>query len=447
MSAAIEVLSGLQRRIKVTIPPEEMTRDYNKKLNEYKKNIKLKGFRPGKVPQSVIEKRYGKSICQEVRDDSLRKSLTEAIEKNELTIVGMPDITPPEWKLGEALEFEAECEVYPTIELNELDKLDATKYQVEVADADIDEMLGTLADQQTEWTKVERAAADGDKVIIDFTGTINGEAFEGGHAHDFEVQIGAKHMIPGFEEGLVGIEAGVARELRLVFPEDYHAKEVAGQSVEFAVTAKEVQEPIPAEINDDFAKKIGFTAGLDALKTVVRQRLEEESRTALVSNQKEKILDQLVDANQVDMPQSLIDTELKYLQQVAKQQAVSSGEMKQEEAEEATFPEEDYIDQAKRRVCLGLVLSAVVKKFEITVDQMAVRQRVEQIATGYPKPAELVEWLYKDRSRLAEIETAVLEDQAIEKILNAMEGEPTVISYQAAVKMVQDAKENAQSET
>jgi trigger factor len=446
MSAAIEVLSGLQRRIKVTIPAEEMTSDYQKKLNEYKKSITLKGFRPGKVPQSVIEKRYGKSICQEVRDDNLRKSLTEAIEKNELTIVGMPDVTPPEWSLGEALEFEAECEVYPTVELDNLNELKATKYQVEIADADIDEMLGNLADQQLEWSKVERAAADGDKVVMDFTGTINGEVFEGGHAEDFEIQIGSKHMIPGFEEGLIGIEAGVSRELKLVFPEDYHAKEVAGQSVEFAVTAKEVQESTRPEMNDEFAKKMGFTAGLDALKAVIKERLDKESHSSLINSQKETILDQLVDANKIELPQSLVDTEIKYLQQVARQQAVSSGDMKQEEAEEATFPKEDHQEQAERRVCLGLVLSAIVKKFDISVDQMAVRQRVEQIAMGYPKPAELIEWLYKDKSRLAEIETAVVEDQAIEQVLNAMDGEPTVISYQAAVKMIQDTQEKQSGE-
>jgi trigger factor len=446
MSVAVEVLSGLQRRIKVSIPSEEMARDYQKKLNEYKKNIKIKGFRPGKVPANVIEQRYGKSIRQEVRDESLRKSLTEAIEQNDLTIVGMPDIQPQEWNVGEGFEFEAECEVYPTINVDDLSSLKATKYNVNVSDPDVDEMLGSLADQNTEWSTVERAAADGDKVVIDFTGTINGEAFEGGHAHDFEVQIGAKHMIPGFEEGLIGIEAGVARELKLVFPEDYHAKEVAGQSVEFAVTAKEVKEPTKPEINEDFAKKIGFTAGLDALRSVIVERLEKEASSALLNHQKESILEQLVAANEVELPQQLVDTEVKYLQQAAKQQAVAKGEVKAEEAEETTFPAEDHLEQAKHRVLLGLVLSAIVKKFEIKVDQMAVRQRVEQIATGYPKPQELIQWLYQDRSRLAEIETAVLEDQAIERILDAMDGEPEAIEYQAAVKMIQDAQKEQSEE-
>lgn len=446
MSAAVEVLSGLQRRIKVSIPPEEMTRDYQKKLNEYKKQVKLKGFRPGKVPESVIEKRYGKSIRQEVRDDSLRKSLTTAIQDNELSIVDMPEITPPEWEVGQGLEFEAECEVYPTVELNNLEKLDAKKYTVEVSDADIDEVLGSLADQNAEWETVERPAAEGDRVVIDFAGTINGEAFEGGQATDFDVKIGANHMIPGFEEGLIGIEAGVARELKLVFPENYHAKEVAGQSVEFAVTAKEVTEAKKSEIDDEFAKKMGFAAGLDALKSMISERLHKEISTALITSQKETILDQLVKANEVELPQKLVDTELGYLQQVAKQQAVSKGELKPEEAESTTFPKEDYIEQAEHRVKLGLVLSAVVKKFDIKIDQMAVRQRVEQIAMGYPKPAELVEWLYKDRSRMAEIETAVLEDQSIEKILGTLDGEPEVISYQAAVKLVKEAQEKEQSE-
>jgi trigger factor len=424
-----------------------MTRHYQKKLAEYKKTIKIKGFREGKVPESIIEKRYGKSIRQEVRNDILRTALTDAIEKNELTVVGMPDLTPPEWAPGEDLTFEANCEVYPTIVIENLDELTAIRYKVEVADADVDEMLGSLADQNTTWSKVDRSAADGDKVVIDFTGTINGEVFEGGHANDFEVQLGAKHMIPGFEEGLIGIKAGVARELRLVFPKDYHAKEVAGLSVEFAVTAKEVKEPIRPVIDDEFAKKIGFTAGLDALRTVIQKRLEDEASAALLNDQKEAILEQLVKSNDVEIPQKLLNTEINYLQQVAKQQAVSSGELKEEQAQETTFPKEEYEEQARRRVLLGLVLSAVVKKFEIKIDQLAVRQRVQQIAAGYPKPTELVQWLYADRSRLAEIETAVLEDQAIEKIIDAMNRESTIISYQAAVKKVQDAQKKQSEES
>jgi trigger factor len=445
MSVAVEVLSGLQRRIKVSIPSEELARTYEKKLREYKKTIKLKGFRAGKVPESMIEKRYGKSIRQEVRDEMLRKSFAEAIEKNELTIVGMPDIEPAEWQPGQDFQFEAECEVYPTINLDNLNTLKATKYQVEISDPDIDNMLGSLADQNTDWSPVTRPAKEGDKVVIDFSGTINGESFEGGHANDFEVQIGAKHMIPGFEEGLVGIEAGVARELRLVFPDDYHAKEVAGQSVEFAVTAKKIEEPMRPAVNDEFAKKIGFTGGLSALRDLIQQRLQKEAHAALLNHQKESILDQLVVVNQVELPKRLVDVEVKYLQQAAKQQAMAKGEVKIEDAETTTFPAEDYLDQAKHRVLLGLVLSAIVKKFNIRVDQGAVRQRVEQIAMGYPRPQELVQWLYQDRSRLAEIETAVLEDQAIERILEAVDGEPETISYQAAVKKIQDAREEEQS--
>lgn len=446
MSAAIETISNLQRRIKITVSNDEMNRDYQKKLNEYKKNMKLKGFRPGKVPESVIEKRYGKAIRQEVRDHSLQRTFMEAVKDNDLRIVGMPDITPAEWTPGEDLQIEAEFEVYPEISLDNLNSLSATKYQVEVADSDVDEMISNLASQYTEWEPVERAAQDGDRVEIDFVGTIDGEVFDGGKADDFSVVIGAKRMIPGFEEGLVGIEQGVTRELKLVFPEQYHAKDLAGEPVEFNVTAKSIQAPKKPAIDDELAKKLGFANGLDALKKVVRERLESESSTALVGTQKETILDQLVEANRVELPKRLMDTEIDYLQRMAKQQAMSRGELKPEDAAETTFPREDYVEQAERRVLLGLILSEIVKKFEIKVDHMAVRQRVEQIAMGYPNPSELMEWLYKDRSRLAEIETSVLEDQAIRRILDEMDAESTVISYQDAVKKIQEAHEKEQAE-
>ena len=433
MSALLETLSGLKRKLQITVPADEMGKKYQSILSKQAQNANIKGFRPGKVPMNVVERYYGEALRAKVREDMIQKSFTEAMEKEDFRLAGQPDLTDlPEWEKGKDLVFEVQFEIYPTVGDITVDGLTMKDYGVNVSDADIDTMIGNLQKQHIEWSEVDRAAQDGDKLTVDFAGSINDVPFDGGTATDFDLVLGDKRMIEGFEEGLVGIEKDVTRELRLVFPEEYHAKELAGQPVEFQVTAKKVEEPVSPELNDEFAKKVGFES-LDKLKEGARNKMEEDAQSRLKAKQKQELLDQLVEKHDFDLPEALMEGELKYLRTLAHQQA----DARSESVEEGELESEEFSDQAKKRVKLGILLSEIVRQFDITLDQKAVEMRVRELALGYPNPKELIEWLYKDRSRLMEIETSVLEDQAVAKLLEGMELETTVVDYDKVADFVE----------
>jgi len=433
MSALLETLSGLKRKLQITVPADEMGKKYQSILSKQAQNANIKGFRPGKVPMNVVERYYGEALRAKVREDMIQKSFTEAMEKEDFRLAGQPDLTDlPEWEKGKDLVFEVQFEIYPTVGDITVDGLAMKDYGVNVSDADIDTMIGNLQKQHVEWSEVDRAAQDGDKLTVDFAGSINDVPFDGGTATDFDLVLGDKRMIEGFEEGLVGIEKDVTRELRLVFPEEYHAKELAGQPVEFQVTAKKVEEPVSPELNDEFAKKVGFES-LEKLKEGARNKMEEDAQSRLKAKQKQELLDQLVEKHDFDLPEVLMEGELKYLRTLAHQQA----EARHESVEEGELESEEFSDQAKKRVKLGILLSEIVRQFDITLDQKTVEMRVRELALGYPNPKELIEWLYKDRSRLMEIETSVLEDQAVAKLLEGMELETTVVDYDKVADFVE----------
>lgn len=433
MSVLLETQSGLKRTLQITIPAEEMGQKYQSFLSKQAQGASVKGFRPGKVPMNVVERYYGDAIRAKVREGMIQKSFTEAMEKEELRLAGQPDLAElPEWEKGKDFVFEVHFEVYPTVGDVTVDGLAANEYSVSVSDTDIDTMLANLQKQHLEWKEVDRAAKEGDKLTIDFAGSINDVPFDGGTATDFDLVLGDKRMIEGFEEGLIGIEKEVARELRLVFPDEYHAEELAGQPVEFQITAKKVEEPVSPELNDDFAKKVGFDS-LEKLKEGARTKMEEDAQSRLKAKQKQELLDQLVDKHTFDLPEVLMEGELKYLRTLAHQQA----DARRESVEEGELESEEFTDQAKKRVKLGILLSEIVRQFEITLDQKAVEMRVRELALGYPNPKELIEWLYKDRSRLMEIETSVLEDQAVAKLLEGMTLETTVVDYDKVADFVE----------
>lgn len=415
MQVSIEATSGLERRMTVQIPKDRLDSEVQARLKKLAGQAKIQGFRPGKVPLNVIKQRYGGQVTQEVWGELIQSSYVEAINQEKLHPAGMPHIAPVENE-GDSgdVAFTATFEVYPEIQLQGLEEINIERPVLEVSDSDIDEMLETLRKQRKEWQPVDRAAAEGDQVIIDFEGFMDGEPFEGGTAKEYALELGAKRMIPGFEDQIVGIKPDEERTISLTFPEEYHAKELAGKAVEFKVKAHKVQAPQLPELNDAFAEGFGIQdGGLQALRDQVKTNMEREAEQKIKSQVKQQVMDGILEKNQIETPKVLIDGEIENLMQQQRQALGLTESSQPQEIDPKMFE-----DQARRRVSLGLILSELIKQNDIKVEPAKLRQTVEEIAAGYERPDEVIKFYYSDKERLAEIENLVLEEEAVDWVVS-----------------------------
>ena len=414
MQVSVETTSGLERRMTVQIPKDKLDQEVQVRLKQLAGKAKIQGFRPGKVPMNVIKQRYGGQVEQEVMGELIQSSYVEALTQENLRPAGMPHIQPAEStsESGE-MTYTATFEVYPEIAVKGLENIKVEQPVLEISEQDMDEMLETIRKQRKQWKEADKAAENGDRVVIDFEGFMDGEAFEGGTAQDYALELGAKRMIPGFEDQLVGIKAGEERSINVKFPADYHAKNLADKDVEFKVKAHKVEAPELPELNDEFAESFGITeGGLDRLREQVKENMEREAKQKIRSQVKQQVLDGIVEQNPVDLPKVLIDGEIEHLMQQQRQaMGLSEGNQTQD------IDPKLFEDQARRRVALGLILSELIKQNEIKVEPAKLREAIENIAASYERPEEVVKYYYGDKERLSEIENLVLEDEAIDWVV------------------------------
>lgn len=412
MQVSIETTSGLERRMTVTVPKENVDGEIEKRLKDLAGRVKIDGFRPGKVPFSVVRKKFVGQVSQEVMGEVMQNSFYDAVTQEKLRPAGMPLIEPG--TATENFEFIATFEVYPEFELKGLDKIKVERPVLEIADADIDKMLETIRKQRKTWKEVDRAAKKGDKLTIDFVGSIDGEEFQGGAAKQVPVELGTKNMITGFEEQLAGTKASQELVINVTFPEDYHAKELAGKPAVFVTTVHKVEESVLPELTDEFAADFGVKeGGLAALKTQIRENMQREAEQAINNRVKEQVYDGLIGLNLLEVPKALVDSEIETLvkqRQEAMQQYGGAGQV--QDVDPAQFE-----TQARRRVSLGLILSEVIQSDKITVPPARLREAVEKLAATYERPEDVVKYYYSDKDRLKEIETMTLEDMAVESVL------------------------------
>jgi len=355
------------------------------------------------------------------------------LSENNLQIAGQPHVHPKPLEKNEPFEYVAEFEVYPEIELKDLEGQQLDKLVTEISDADVNKMLEKIQRQQAEWASVDRAAQNGDKLVIDFVGTMNKETFEGGTAKDFSLELGSGQMIKGFEEGIVGAELNKPVTIKVTFPEDYPAENLAGKDAEFEITVTKIEEPKLPAIDDELAKKVGMDGGLEKLKEEVRSGMERELKQAIESRMKMSVLDKLIELNPIEVPSAFLDMEIENLQKVTMQQMASSMGKGNEKLPEIDLPKEPYMEQAKKRVTLGLLLGEVIKQFKIEVDDSKVRAKIEEIASAYQKPKEVVDWYYSNKQMLSEIEALVVEDAAVEKLLEKAQVTDKPSTYEEVV--------------
>lgn len=430
MQVSVTSRSNLERELKVGIPAERVEKEVAERLEKAAKTVRIKGFRKGKVPLKVVRQQYGKGVRQEVVGELVNKTFFEAVAKENLQPVGQPTIESVDDAEGKDLEFTASFEVYPEVALADLSKVAIERPIAEVNDADVEKMIGVLREQQAKFETVERAAAEGDQVTIDFVGRRDGEEFPGGSGNDQPLVLGSGSMIPGFEDGLVGAAAGDEKLLALSFPDDYHAEELKGAAVEFTVTVKAVAERNLPELNDEFFKLYGVNDGGEAkFLEEVRNNMERELRNAVRNKVKTRVMNQLFDMNSVELPSALVKAEINQLKQQMLQQFGGG-----QQFDLNMLPDEMFTPQAERRASLGVIVSQIVKQEELKADADAVRARIDEIASTYESPNEVVDYYYSQQQLLGSVEAAVLEDQVTELVLGKGSVKDVNESYEDAVK-------------
>lgn len=410
MQVSVEATSNLQRRMTVEIPAERISGEVQSRLKRLATTAKVKGFRPGKVPMKVVEQQYGKQVRDEVVGEVIQATYFEAITQEKLHPASMPTIETVSGEDGKNLQYAAVFEVMPEIAMADMANANLEKVSAEIADADLDKMIENLRKQRTEWKEVARKAKEGDRLSVDFSGTIEGKEFSGNSGNNVPVTLGSGRMIDGFENGLVGSKAGDEVVLDLQFPETYGNKEVAGKPVQFQVTVNKVEAPELPELDEEFARGFGIGDGsLESLRSEVRKNMERELKQGVDAKNKQAVMDKLLEMNQLEVPAALIENEAENLkQQMLQQMQVPKG--KSGVDLDATL----FNGEAEKRVSLGLLLAEVIRANELKVDSDKLKAKVEEIAATYEKPDEVVRWYYGDKNRLSQIENLLLEDAVVE---------------------------------
>ena len=379
MQVSVETTQGLGRRVTITVPAADIEKAVNSELVNVAKKVRVDGFRKGKVPMNIVKQRYGASVMQDVLGDVMQRNFINAIIEQKINPAGAPSYKPEMLEDGKDFVYSVEFEVYPEIELKGLETIEVEKPVVSVKDEDLENMLETLRKQQAQWKEVSEAATADSRITINFTGSIDGEEFEGGKAEDFALVMGEGRMIPGFEDGIVGHKAGEEFDIEVNFPEDYHAENLKGKAAKFAIVLKKVEQR--------------------ELKNAVRNRI------------KAQVLDGLVNANEIEVPAAVVDGEIDVLRRQAAQRFGGN------EKQAMELPRELFEEQAKRRVVIGLLLGEVISANELKADEDRVKALIEEMASAYEDPAEVIEYYSKNNELMNSVRNLALEEQAVEKVL------------------------------
>lgn len=415
MQVSVETLKGLERKVTVSVPTEKVEEEVSLRLKNLARKAKVDGFRPGKVPFDVVKKRYSESVREEVAREMVQSTLFEALKKNDLNPAGYPSVEPEQLEAGKDFKYTAVFEIFPQIEIAELNKAAVELAKAEVTDKDVKEMLDKLREQNKEWQEVSRAVKKNDKVTIDFEGFLDGKAFDGGSAQGHELVLGSGSMIPGFEEGIIGGKKDKPFDIKVTFPEDYGHKELAGKEATFKITVHTIMEGKLPELDDAFAEKFNIKeGGIDALTKDIKANMVRELERRVGSMNREKLFDKLMEVNKVDLPLALVDQEIGHLKHDMYHRIFGHEHHDNEKIPD--FPRELFEEQAKRRVHLGLLFSEYVKKHSITAETDKVDAMIEKFASAYESPDELRAWYKGSKDHMAEIEALVMEELVADKI-------------------------------
>jgi trigger factor len=427
MQTSLENLSQLERRLTMAVPVDDIEKQVGERLKKLARDVRMPGFRPGKVPMKIVVRQYGPQVRSEVIGDAVQKAFSDAVREQKLKVAGYPRIEP---KSGEAdaknIEFSATFEIYPEVAVGDISASLIERPALAVGDADVDKTLQILRKQRQHFHAADRAAATGDRVTLDFTGKVGGVEFAGGKANDFVYVLGEKQMLPEFETNTLGLAAGGSRTFSVTFPADYHGKDVAGKTASFDITVKLVEEAHLPEVDAEFARALGVEDGdLAQMRTEIKANIEREVKKRVQADLKNKVMQVLLDATKIDLPKALIQMEVQRLVQSMRADLESRG-MK---IEQVPINPEMFEQQAARRVSLALIIAELVRAHTLTAKPEQVRTLVDEQAESYEQPDEVVKWFYSQPQRLAEMESLALEDNVVAWALEHARVEDKVVDF------------------
>lgn len=418
MAVTVETLDKLERKMTLTLPVNAIQSEVDSRLKRLARTVKMDGFRPGKVPLSVVAQRYGYSVHYEVMNDKVGEAFAAAANEAKLRVAGQPKITEKEGAPEGELAFDAVFEVYPDVKIGDLAAAEVEKIGTEVTDEAIDRTLDILRKQRRTFAQkpAEGTAAEGDRVTVDFEGKIDGETFAGGKAEDFQFMVGEGQMLKEFDESVRGMKTGESKTFPLAFPADYHGKDVAGKTADFMVTVKKIEAANQPEVNEAFAKSLGIQEGtVEALRADIRKNLEREVKFRLLARNKQAAMDALIAQSELDLPKSIVQNEIDRLIEGQRNELKQRG---LKDVEKLPIPEDIVRPQAERRVRLGLVVAELVRANGLEAKPEQIKQHIEELAASYERPADVVRWYYGDNRRLAEVEAIVIENNVTDFILS-----------------------------
>ena len=417
MTVTVETLEKLERKITLTLSAQALQSEVESRLKRIARQVKMDGFRPGKVPMNVVAQQYGYSVQYEVMNDKVGEAFAQAANEAKLRVAGQPKITEKEGAPEGELQFDAVFEVYPEVKIGDLSSAEVEKVAADVNDAAIDRTVDILRKQRRTFAQrgLDQAAADGDRVTIDFAGKIDGEPFEGGKAEGFQFLVGEGQMLKEVEDAVRGMKAGESKTFPLNFPADYHGKDVAGKTADFLVTLHKIEAPHLPEVNEAFAKSLGVDGGtVEALREDIRKNLAREVKFRLQARNKQAAMDALVAQAELDLPNSVVQAEIDRLVEGARADLKQRGI---KDADKAPIPEDLFREQAERRVRLGLVVAELVRAHELQAKAEQIEAHLQDMAASYEKPADVVRWYKGDNRRMAEVEAIVIENNVAEFVL------------------------------
>ncbi|GHD46455.1 trigger factor [Marinobacter persicus] len=428
MQVSVETTSNIERRMTIGVPAQEIDQAVQKRLQETARTVRLNGFRPGKVPMSVVKRRFGASVRQEVVGEVMRDNYIKALQEQDINPAGWPQLEPKVMEEGKDLEFVATFEVLPEIELGDLSKINVEKPVSEVTDKDIDKMIDNLRRQQATMKEVKRKSKNKDIVTIDFKGYVDGEEFEGGSAEGHRLTLGSGQMIPGFEKAIVGGKAGEEFPIEVTFPEDYQSEDLAGKDAKFDIKIHKVEEPQLPEMTPEFFKQFGIEAeDEETFREEVKKNMERELKQAVSNKVKNDVVEGLLEVTELEVPNALVDQEIDRLRQDAVQRFGGQVDFQQ-------LPKEIFQDQATRRVKTGLLFQEVVKANDLKAEPEQVDAKIQEIASTYEQPEEVIEHFNNNAEQKAQIESAVLEDAVVDHVLEQAKVKEKKMKYEEAVQ-------------
>ncbi len=429
MAVTVETLDKLERKITLSLPLADIQGEVDARLKRLARTVKMDGFRPGKVPMSVVSQRYGYSVHYEVLNDKVGQAFNQAANEAQLRVAGQPRITEKEGAPEGELAFDAVFEVFPEVQLGDLSTVEVERLSSEVTDTAIDKTVDILRKQRRTFAQraLGSAAEDGDRVTVDFEGKIDGEAFSGGKAEDFQFLVGEGQMLKEFEDAVRGMKVGESKTFPLAFPEDYHGKDVAGKTADFLVTVKNIEAAHLPEVDESFVRSLGIEAGtVEGLREDIRKNLEREVKFRLQARNKQAAMEALLSVAELDLPNASVEAEIGRLRESARAELKQRGI---KDADKADIPDDVFRPQAERRVRLGLVVAELVRANDLQATPEQLKAHIDELAASYEKPEDVVRWYFSDRNRLAEVEAVVIENNVTEFVLGKAKVTDKALSF------------------